>query len=68
MTKHEIAKAHYKGGVNNRRSRALDRLQDQLKANTKATEGKPYPEWFVLLSDNDRKRIEKEIIVLKTRI
>lgn len=73
MTKHEIAKAHYKGGVFNRRTRALGRLEQQLKSNTKPSlmhiEGSGNSEWRnIPLQEKDVKRIRKEIEILKSKI
>ena len=56
------------GQINSRRHGALERLEKQLKAGTKPTEGKPYPEWFVLLSDDDKTRIKSEINTLKSKV
>lgn len=67
----------YKGGVNNRRKRAAERLKAQLGSGIK-------PEFVIKLkgkkevlaqtdkttplTDSDRKRIDKELAVLKTRV
>lgn len=61
--------SNYSSGVLNRRKRALQRLKEQLKLNTKPlfVEGKQTTD-MVPLSDTDIKRIEKEIKVLESKI
>lgn len=65
--------AGYQGGIKNRRRRALQRLEAQLKSGTKtekvnkltlATTGANQ----VPLTDSDRKRIETQILTLKSRV
>ena len=64
-----------KSNVNNkaaqkqRRIGALERLRDQLKSGQKPAkiDGKEDRTKFVLLSDTDRKRIEKDIALLEER-
>jgi len=72
MTKHEIAKAHYKGGVFNRRTRALGRLEQQLKENVKPIKFQSDSDtWLITnvpLEEKDVKRIKSEISTLKSRI
>lgn len=46
-----------------RRERAMQRLESQLKTNVKTTK-----EGIESLTESDKKRIEKEISILKTRI
>lgn len=58
----------HSGQINSRRIIALKNLEKQLIAGTKPTKGKPYPEWFVLLTDKDKERIKAEIVVLKAKI
>lgn len=54
-----------RGGVPKklRRSAVIDRLQVQLKSNVKINNGISIP-----LTDNNIKRINKEILILKNRI
>lgn len=61
--------SNYSSGVLNRRKRALQRLKEQLKLNTKPlfVESKQTTD-MVPLSDTDIKRIEKEIKVLESKI
>lgn len=58
--------SNYKGGVRNRRSRALLRLKEQLKTGMKPAL-RPARGVDVPLDDKDVKRIEKEIEVLTKR-
>lgn len=63
---------NYKGGVRNRRSRALSRLQEQLKSGVKPIINKDAPEAgmyiTIPLEEKDVKRIKREIEVLKSKI
>ena len=54
-----------KAAQKQRRIGALERLKDQLKSEQKPVKG--MSDEFVLLSDTDRKRIEKEIELLEGR-
>lgn len=49
-----------------RRTRVIERLENQLKLNIKTIKGS-FTE-TISLTDNDRKRIENELTILKTRI
>lgn len=57
--------SNYTGGVNNRRTRALSRLREQLSVGTKSTNVKGISE---VLSDKDIARINKEITTLQSRV
>ncbi len=56
-------KGNHPGQVNSRRIGALERLQLQLKKNSKEVDGKSVP-----LEEGDIKRITKEIKILEGRI
>jgi hypothetical protein len=58
---------NYKGGVHNRRIRALARLQEQLKSGMKPGK-RPVRGINIALDDADIKRIQKEINSLKSKI
>lgn len=59
--------SQYNGGVHNRRTRALARLQEQLKSGVKPGK-RPVRGIDVVLDDTDIKRIQKEINSLKSKI
>ena len=54
----------FEGSVNLRRRNALKRLQEQLKSGKKPDKQGN----FIVLTESDIKRIEKEIEILKSRI
>ena len=58
----------YQGGVRNRRQRTLERLQTQLKTGLKQPRGTVMALDRVPLTDSDKKRIEKEIEILKSKL
>jgi hypothetical protein len=57
-----------------RRERVIERLSEQLKSGTKPLQSNPWSStgskapMVAELEDSDRKRIEKELSILKTRI
>jgi hypothetical protein len=60
-----------KGGVNERRKRVIERLEKQLKLNSKLLKSKLVPSegrLYEPLTDTDRTRIEKELQTLKSRV
>lgn len=63
----------YRGGVNNRRIRAKQRLEAQLKSGTKTEKVAALTLYTtganqLPLTENDVKRIEKEITILNNKI
>jgi hypothetical protein len=59
----------YHGGKHNRRARAKERLEAQLKSGVKPNPVKsPGNNVNVPLTDHDIKRIEKEIEILKSKV
>lgn len=56
----------YKNGPKNRRARAKERLEAQLKSRVKP-EKSPRHDTNIPLTEQDVKRIEKEIEILKSR-
>ena len=69
MTKHEEALLHYKGGVRNRRVRAQLRLKEQLVRGTKPLESSRLQKEPVFqdLTDKDKERINKEILIIQSK-
>jgi len=58
----------YKGGVLNRRTRALGRLEQQLQLGVKMPKQSFLTLDYVPLEEKDVKRIKSEILTLKSRI